>query len=316
MKFTDLFVRRPVLAIVVNLVILIAGLQAIRIAVGPPVSAQRHLGRDGHDRLRRRQRRPRARVHHDAARARHRQRRRHRLHRVLERAGRLDDHGPPQAQLRHQRGPDAGPGQGRAGAQRPAARGGGADHRPRDGGHRVRGDVHRVLLERPRPEPDHRLPDPRRAAEAVGGLRRAAGRHPRQPHVRHARVAEAREDGRPRHRARGRPDRALREQLPLGDRPDQGLDDLGQPRRQHGPEDRGGVPPARRQGEGRRGRAPGRDRRRGARAPRTTTRTSEVQRPDRHVHGHLGPPDGQLARRHQAGARGDPGHPGAAARPA
>src|SRR6201995_4133609 len=30
MKFTDLFIRRPVLAIVVNLVILIAGLQAIR----------------------------------------------------------------------------------------------------------------------------------------------------------------------------------------------------------------------------------------------------------------------------------------------
>ena len=30
MKFTDIFVRRPVLAIVVNLVILIAGVQAIR----------------------------------------------------------------------------------------------------------------------------------------------------------------------------------------------------------------------------------------------------------------------------------------------
>src|SRR5205823_4440643 len=30
MKFTDLFIRRPVLAVVVNLVILIAGLQAIR----------------------------------------------------------------------------------------------------------------------------------------------------------------------------------------------------------------------------------------------------------------------------------------------
>src|SRR5678810_330780 len=30
MKFTDLFIKRPVLAIVVNLVILIAGLQAIR----------------------------------------------------------------------------------------------------------------------------------------------------------------------------------------------------------------------------------------------------------------------------------------------
>src|SRR6201988_2843227 len=30
MKFTDLFVKRPVLAVVVNLVILIAGIQAIR----------------------------------------------------------------------------------------------------------------------------------------------------------------------------------------------------------------------------------------------------------------------------------------------
>src|SRR6266536_223407 len=30
MKFTDLFIRRPVLAIVVNLVIIIAGVQAIR----------------------------------------------------------------------------------------------------------------------------------------------------------------------------------------------------------------------------------------------------------------------------------------------
>ena len=30
MKFTDIFVKRPVLAICVNLVILIAGLQAIR----------------------------------------------------------------------------------------------------------------------------------------------------------------------------------------------------------------------------------------------------------------------------------------------
>ena len=30
MKFTDLFIRRPVLAIVVNLVILVAGIQAVR----------------------------------------------------------------------------------------------------------------------------------------------------------------------------------------------------------------------------------------------------------------------------------------------
>ena len=31
MKFTDLFIRRPVLAIVVNLVILLAGFQAWRV---------------------------------------------------------------------------------------------------------------------------------------------------------------------------------------------------------------------------------------------------------------------------------------------
>ena len=52
------------------------------------VPAQRHRGRPGHDGLRRRQRRPGARLHHDAARARDRQRRRHRLHGVVERAGR------------------------------------------------------------------------------------------------------------------------------------------------------------------------------------------------------------------------------------
>ena len=30
MRFTDLFLRRPVLAIVVNLIIIIAGIQAVR----------------------------------------------------------------------------------------------------------------------------------------------------------------------------------------------------------------------------------------------------------------------------------------------
>ena len=88
MKFTDLFVKRPVLAIVVNLVILIAGLQSIR-----ALSVRQYPRSDiavvrVDDGLRRRERRSRARLHHDAARARHRQRRRHRLHGVVERAGR------------------------------------------------------------------------------------------------------------------------------------------------------------------------------------------------------------------------------------
>ena len=46
MKLTDIFIRRPVLAIVVNLVILIAGLQAIRTLNVAPVPEARE--RDGH----------------------------------------------------------------------------------------------------------------------------------------------------------------------------------------------------------------------------------------------------------------------------
>ena len=72
MRLTDLFIRRPVLAIVVNLVILIAGIQSIRSLSRAPVPAHRHRADHGHDRLHRRQRRPRARLHHHAARARDR----------------------------------------------------------------------------------------------------------------------------------------------------------------------------------------------------------------------------------------------------
>ena len=201
MKFTDLFVKRPVLAIVVNLVILIAGLQSIR-----ALSVRQYPRSDiavvqRLDRLRRRQRRSRARVHHDAARARHRQRRRHRLHGVVERAGAQHDHGAPEAQLRHQRGADADPGEGRAGAQRSAARGGGADHRARDRRQPVRGDLSRLLVRRSRSEPDHRLPDARRAAEAERHQRRPARRHSRRADVRHAHLAEAGPDGGARHLA-------------------------------------------------------------------------------------------------------------------
>ena len=89
MKFTDLFIKRPVLAIVVNLVILIAGLQSIRslsvrqyprsdIAVVQVTTV--YVGANA-DLVRGFITTP--------ARARHRERRRHRLHRVLERPGRL-----------------------------------------------------------------------------------------------------------------------------------------------------------------------------------------------------------------------------------
>ena len=236
MKLTDLFINRPVLAIVVNLVILIAGLQSIRslsvrqyprsdIAVVRVTTA--YVGANA-DLVRGFITTP--------------------LERVIASADGIDymesssaqarqhDHRPPEAQLRHQRRPHPDPGQGGAGAQRPAARGGGADHRAGDGGQPVRGHVPRLLVRRPGPEPDHRLPDARGAAQALRHQRRAAGRHPGRPHLRHAHLAEAREDGGP---AASRPP-SVRDALAANNYlsalgPHQGLDGVGQPGRQHRP---------------------------------------------------------------------------------
>ena len=205
MRFTDLFIKRPVLAIVVNLVILIAGLQSIRalsvrqyprsdIAVVRVSTV--YVGANA-DLVRGFITTP--------------------LERVIASADGIDyvesssahgvqhDHGAPEAELRHERGADADPGQGRAGAQRSAAGGRSAGHRAGNRGHAVRGDVHRVLVSGSRSEPDHRLPDAGRAAEAERRQRRAARGHPRRPHVRDAGVAEAGQDGCARHLSLRRP---------------------------------------------------------------------------------------------------------------
>ena len=47
MRITDLFVRRPVLALVVNLVILIAGLQSVRALSAWPRTTLPFRGPDG-----------------------------------------------------------------------------------------------------------------------------------------------------------------------------------------------------------------------------------------------------------------------------
>ncbi len=65
-----------------------------------------------------------------------------------------------------------------------------------------------------------------------------------------------------------------------------------------------GVPAARRQGEGRGGRAPGRDRRRRA-GGRELRGGRPLQRPDGDLHGHLGAADRQLARGDRPRAEGD-----------
>ena len=57
--------------------------------------------------------------------------------------------------------------------------------------------------DRSRSEPDHRLPHARRAAEAERDQRRAARRHSRRPHVRDADLAQAGRDGGARHLAVG-----------------------------------------------------------------------------------------------------------------
>jgi len=111
MRFTDLFVKRPVLAIVVNLVILIAGLQAIRslsvrqyprsdIAVVQVTTV--YVGANA-DLVRGFITTP--------------------LERVIASADGIDymesehDHRTPEAQLRHQRGADPDPGKTGPGAQ-------------------------------------------------------------------------------------------------------------------------------------------------------------------------------------------------------
>jgi len=70
-SFTDLFIRRPVLAIVVNVVIIIAGLQAWRSLSIRQYPRQRERLRRRLHRLCGRERGPRARLRHDSARTGH-----------------------------------------------------------------------------------------------------------------------------------------------------------------------------------------------------------------------------------------------------
>ena len=123
---------------------------------------------------------------------------------------------------------------------------------------------------------------------------------------------QAGEDGRPRHLAGGAAGGAGPQQLPVGARAHQGVDGLGQPRGQHRPAHARGVPPAGRQGAERRRRPARRDR--GRRAGRRELRGGRpLQRRDGGLHGHLGPADGELAGSGRAGARRVAEHPGPAA---
>jgi hypothetical protein len=167
-SFTDLFISRPVLAIVVNLVIIIAGRPGHRHPQRAPVSAQRQRQRHGHHRLRRRQRRPGARLHHHPAGARHRRGRRHRLPGIAERPGLSTI----SARLKLNYDADQGAGrnqlQGRSGARRPAARSRGPGHQHRVGRQPVRLGLSQLHLGYPAAERNHRLPGAGGPAAALG----------------------------------------------------------------------------------------------------------------------------------------------------
>ena len=206
--------------------------------------------------------------------------------------------------------------QGGPGAQRPAARGRGAGHQHRDGRHAVRRDVPRVsprtILEQ------NQITDyliARRPAAALGHRRRAARRHPRRPHLRHAHLAQARPHGGARASARRR---CATRWPPTTTSPPSGQTKgslvSGQPHRQHRPADRsrssGSSSSASRTASSSAS-ATIADVVLGAEDYDTEVRfTGQTAR----LHGHLGAARRQLARRHQARARGDDGDPARAAR--
>jgi hypothetical protein len=167
-KITDLFIRRPVLAIVVNLVILIAGIAGRPLAECAAIPAQRKRGHHRHHRLCRRQRRAGARLHHDAARTLHRGRRRHRLHRVAKPAERVDHPRAPAPQLRFQPRAGRDQRQGESGARRLAPGGRDPGHQHRNGRQPVRLRLPELLVPVPQAERDYRLSGAGRATAAFG----------------------------------------------------------------------------------------------------------------------------------------------------
>ena len=197
MKFTDLFIRRPVLALVVNLVIIIAGLAGDPLAQRPPVSPQRELRRSRSPPSTsapaptwcaasspRRSSAPsppptasttssrraaqglstisaRLKLNYDPTKA---------LAEISSKVDQVRSDLPPEAEV-------------------PVINIESADSQFAVG-------LPELHLRHPRAEPDHRLPHPHRAAAPLRPRGRAARRHPRRPHLRHAHLAQARPHGR------------------------------------------------------------------------------------------------------------------------
>ena len=163
-------------------------------------------------------------------------------------------------------------------------------------------DVHRLQQQGAGAQPDHRLPGARRAAQAAVGRgradRRASGRQELRA-ARLARPAEAR-GLRPHRRRRG--PGADQQRLHRGARHDQGPDGPGHAESLDGAELAQGVPQPRAEAAGRRDRAPERRRQRHPGLRRLRIR-GELRRPEGGLYRHPGGAGRQPARRHQGRAR-------------
>ena len=236
MKITDLFIRRPVLALVVNLVIVIAGLQAIRtlnvrqyprsenatvtvttVYVGASADLVRGFittpleraiaAADGIDYMESQSTlglstiNVRLKLNYDSTKA---------LAEISSKVDQVRRDLPPEAEV-------------------PVINIESADSQFASAYLSFTSDILQA-------ERDHRLPGARRPAAPVGHPGGAAGRHPRRPHLCHAHLAQARPDGGPQHQPGPGAPGPGRQQLPGRPGPEQGGAHPGQPDRQHQPE--------------------------------------------------------------------------------
>ena len=251
MAWTDIFIKRPVLSVVVSLLILLIGLRAattLPIRQYPKLSntvvniTTSYPGRGG---------RSDPGLHHDADRAGGRLGRRRRLHDVVVGARHQHDPGLYQAEFRSEPGADRSSRQGEfgqipdpEGIQRSGHH---QDHRPDHGG-----DVSRVLQRNAVGLGDIRLSDAGGPAGAFDRRWRGFRRHPGRPDLCDAGVARSGPHGRPQCFAGRRFGRDRRQQFPGRRRPGQGLSDRLQRVDQHRPEESRSVQAHDRQIQGRR----------------------------------------------------------------
>ena len=210
--FTDLFIRRPVLATVVSLLILlIGGMAGLKLQIRQFPETSNTTITD-HDHLSRRRGRRDQGLHHDADRTGGREHRGHRHARLDLAAERLDDHPQPAPRRQSRPGDGRHALEGQPGARPAAARSQRSRRRQADRAG-LRADVPVVQFERDDVLADHRLSHARRAAPPADGRRRRQCADPRRPDLRHAHLARSDPHGRARRHGQRRAQCARRQQF-------------------------------------------------------------------------------------------------------